>query len=138
MVRGRPTKYDPKYCDEIIEAAEEGLSITGFAGIIRVHRDTITEWKHKHTEFCDAIGVAKSVAALSWERRAINIGDGHGTAGAASIVQFALKNVAGEDWKERQAIKHAGRAATAIAPEEFRETARALLEEEAKAINEKT
>ena len=46
--------------------------------------------------------------ALSWERRAINIGDGNGGAGAAPIVQFALKNLAPGDWTDKQSFEHAG------------------------------
>ena len=39
--------------------------------------------------------------ATSWERRAINIGDGNGGPGAAGMVQFALKNLAADDWKDK-------------------------------------
>ncbi len=45
---GRPTNYEPRYCDQVVEAAQAGYSLTGFAGMISVDRDAITEWGHRH------------------------------------------------------------------------------------------
>jgi hypothetical protein len=100
MAGGRPTKYEPRFCEEVIEAARKGHSLTGFAGEICVSRATITEWVANYPEFSAAVSCAKSIAAHSWEKRAINIGDGKGGPGAAGIVQFALKNLGSDDWKD--------------------------------------
>ena len=83
---GRPTKYDPKYCDEIIRyfdvqpyqeivvttVSKRGVEchttkrfandlplLSSFAAHIGVHRDTIHQWTKDHTEFSDAIARAK-------------------------------------------------------------------------------
>jgi len=98
---GRPTLYREEYCEKVISSAREGLSLAGFAGTIPVARSTINEWIEQHPKFSEAVSCAKMVRALSWERRAINIGDGNGGAGAAPIVQFALKNLAEDDWKDK-------------------------------------
>lgn len=98
---GRPTLYRLEYCEAVIAAAREGLSLTGFAGTIPVARSTINEWVDQFPEFSEAVSQAKAVRALSWERRAINVGNGNGGAGAAPMVQFALKNLASDDWCDR-------------------------------------
>lgn len=71
---GRPTAYDPKYCDEIIEyfgvkpyetingkqVAADTPTLAGFACKIGVHRDTLHEWTQKHPDFSDAVKRAKA------------------------------------------------------------------------------
>lgn len=84
--RGRPTKYDPKYCEEIIEyfsvkpyeiiekkitnkkgethtvlekEAADFPSLAGFCCKIGIHRDTLHKWTKKHKDFFDAVHKAK-------------------------------------------------------------------------------
>lgn len=70
---GRPTKYDPKFCDKVIEYFDVppfkevstvfGVkripnilpTIAGFAHWIGVSKDTIYEWKKNYPEFSDAV-----------------------------------------------------------------------------------
>lgn len=85
MGAGRPTKYDPKYCDEMIEyfsvepftnevtevvsngrkvqvvkeVASKYPSMAGFAVKIGVHRDTLQEWAKEHEQFSVAYKKAK-------------------------------------------------------------------------------
>ena len=47
---GRPSKYDSKYCDMLIEHMSEGLSFESFAGLIGTCKETIYEWTRKHPE----------------------------------------------------------------------------------------
>lgn len=86
---GRPTKYDPKYCNELVFYFEtepnyekelehydkEGKvkwidyklfanplpTFQGFARKIGVHFDTLNAWVHKHKEFSDAYKKAKEL-----------------------------------------------------------------------------
>src|SRR4051794_40772155 len=69
MAVGRPTKYDRRYCDDIVAFCRHGYSITAFAGHIGVARSTIQEWAGAHEEFSAAVKAAKAAAALWWERR---------------------------------------------------------------------
>lgn len=57
---GRPSKYDPKFCHELIKFARspEG-SFNAFAAKLCVSRETIDEWASKHPEFSDAKKTAK-------------------------------------------------------------------------------
>ena len=89
---GRPTKYDPKYCEMIIEHMSDGASMTSFAAEIGVARSTINEWGEKNPEFSEAINVARSAAV--------------GGESTPAIVIFGLKNMSPEDWRDKQEIDH--------------------------------
>ena len=85
---GRPTLYDEKYCNDIIDFFDkdcyevikdrdgeiirdkDGLAVVRpaklptlvqFAKSIGVHRDTINAWEHKYDEFSDAVKMAKAL-----------------------------------------------------------------------------
>ena len=60
MPGGRPSKYDPNFCEVMISAMEtEGLSLGAVAGLIGVSRDTLYEWTTVHPEFSYAKKVGK-------------------------------------------------------------------------------
>jgi hypothetical protein len=68
LKRGQPTKYDSKYCDELIKHMESGLSFESFAGVISVHRDTLYEWAKTHPQFSDAMQIGRSKSLLWWDK----------------------------------------------------------------------
>lgn len=63
---GRPTKYDPKYCDEIIEFMREGKHLVQFAAKIGINKDSLQEWTKKHEEFSVALKIAKDASTAWW------------------------------------------------------------------------
>lgn len=99
---GRPSKYDPAFCDAVIDYMGKGYSLTAFAGSIDVARSTINEWMAAHPEFSEAVkvGQAKRTAFLE-----IGLLDGDTGPRVTSRI-FALKNAAPEEWKEK--VAHVG------------------------------
>lgn len=69
---GRPSKYDPKFCDLLIKHMEEGLSFESFAAVAEVNRDTLYQWEKAHPEFSDAAKRARDAALLFWEKLGID------------------------------------------------------------------
>lgn len=65
---GRPSQYDPKYCDEIIEFMSSGKSYTAYAGYIGVTRDTLRNWTKKNPEFLCSYKKAGEKAEAYWEQ----------------------------------------------------------------------
>lgn len=63
---GRPIKYSPKMCAQVIEMMSEGASKSEVAGFLNVNRDTISIWRKKYPEFDDAIGIGSSAAEAWW------------------------------------------------------------------------
>lgn len=106
MPAGRPTQYRAEYCELVVEYCSDGYSLTAFAGHIGVSRQSIFEWTSKHPDFAAACQKAKAGCAAWWEarlrERAIA---GEGSATAAI---FGVKNMAPDDWADRQQTEVAG------------------------------
>lgn len=125
---GRPTKYNKKYCKEIIEyfdkppqsciykeeyfnngtlksktpiiVAEEFPTFQGFASKIEVNIDTLHEWKEKYAEFSEAYTRAKELQEKIWLVNAM------GGLYNAQFAQFFGKNCLG--YKDKQELEHSG------------------------------
>ncbi len=104
MPAGRPTKYDPAYCDEVMTALEDGGSLTAFAAKIGVARSTINKWVEDQPEFSEACARAKAKAAAWWEKQARNLVLEGGSSAQASMITLGLKNMGREDWQEKTLI----------------------------------
>jgi len=99
---GRPSKYDPSYCQEVIEWMGEGYSFESFAGKVGVCRDTVFEWANVFPDFSDAKNRGSAACQVFWEKMGIN--------GAGGKIQnfnngcwvFNKKNRFG--WKDKQEI----------------------------------
>jgi transposase-like protein len=107
---GRPSKYDPEFCEVMISAMEtEGLSIGAVAGLIGVSRDTIYAWTEVHPEFSDAKKIGEAKAQLFWERKNVALAErGSAGPGASTAVVFGLKNRGRADWRDVVEQKHTG------------------------------
>lgn len=117
---GRPTLYDPKYCEEIItyfdiepfEMVEREIirkdgsveirqvreaaslpTLAGFAVKLKVCKDTLHEWTRQHKEFSDAVKKAKAC------QERILLENGMNGSYDKAVAIFALKNLA--DWKDK-------------------------------------
>lgn len=101
---GRPTKYDPKYCGMLIDHMSEGASMASFAAEINVARSTLNEWIDHHSAFSEAVKIGKAKCAAWWER----LGREGAMGGDVNptLVIFGLKNMAAEDWRDKQEIDH--------------------------------
>ena len=67
MATGRPTEYDPEYCDEVVALGQQGKSVAQTACALGVHRDTLYEWAKVHPDFSDAFTYARQCAQSWWE-----------------------------------------------------------------------
>lgn len=106
MPAGRPSKYQPSYCDLVIEHMAGGASLTSFAADIGVARSSINEWMDEHFEFSEAVKKAKAKCAAWWEEKARS-----GAAGGdvnPTLIIFGLKNMAADDWRDKQEVEHGG------------------------------
>ena len=125
MARGRPSKYKPEYCEEIIKFFDyspyreveiphyqagklqykdtkllpnEPRFISDFAHSIGVHIDTLYEWAKKYPEFSEALKIANS------KNQNIHIKGAYmGVYNPTSFV-FTMKNIAG--WRDNRDVKH--------------------------------
>ena len=105
MPAGRPTKYKPEYCEQIVAFMSDGASITSFAAEIDVCRATITEWVEVYPEFSAAVKRAKAKCAAWWERQGREGATGNKDINPTLVI-FGLKNMGAEDWRDKQEIDH--------------------------------
>ena len=76
MPGGRPSKYDPKYCDYLIEHRRMGLTFESFGSIANVSKKTLYTWLDTHEEFLNAKSIGDSHCRLFWEKKSIeNLND---------------------------------------------------------------
>lgn len=74
---GRPSEYDPAFCDVVIRCGAEGKSRAQIAAELEVSRNTVHEWSQAHPEFADALQRAKDLELAWWEevaRKGVNKG----------------------------------------------------------------
>lgn len=120
---GRPTKYDPKYCEDIIKyfdiephfetpvtyTYKDGTTkeeiklmpsdlptLAGFSVKIGVHRDTLNSWSKIHKDFSDAIKRAKEC------QENILVTNGLQGLYAQPFAIMASKNIL--NWRDRQDV----------------------------------
>lgn len=104
MATGRPTKYDPKYCDMLVEHMSEGLSFESFAGVVGVCFDTVHEWAKVHPEFSDAKRRGRA-AGLNYDERLLNRG-AQGKVRGYNINAHKWKMANMHKWRDRQEVSY--------------------------------
>ena len=76
MPGGRPTSYDPSYCDLAIEYGQQGMNKTEIAVELGVAKSTLYLWIQEHEEFSDAIKKAEHAAERWYQKAFRNLGTG--------------------------------------------------------------
>lgn len=113
MPAGRPTLYDPAYCEVVVETMREGKSLMSVAANIGVGRSTLGVWMAAHPEFLAAVEEGKALCAQKWEEIALtNAMTGQGN---ATLTVFGLKNMARDEWRDKQELEHTGEGGGPVA-----------------------
>ena len=108
-MQGRPSEYDPDYCQKVIELGETGASIAEMAYEIGVVKQTLHNWAATFPDFLDAFTRGKLASQVWWERK----GRG-GIEKSNSEFQGSLwsRNMAArfpEDWREVKSTELTGK-----------------------------
>jgi hypothetical protein len=102
--RGRPSTYDPAFCERVIELGEEGKSKAQIARALRVSRKSLYLWMKIHPEFAEAMKEAEFAALACW--------DDVGQAGLtipkfdAALYAFNMKNRFREFYADKVDVAH--------------------------------
>lgn len=101
---GRPSEYDPAYCEKVVEWGAQGWSFAEMAAELGIAKQTLYNWRELHTEFMDACLRAQTQCQRWWERE--------GRTGMTSSVfngNVWAKNMSNrfqDDWREKSEVKH--------------------------------
>ena len=126
MTAGRPTDYDPAYCDEARVFLADGFSLAALAGHLGVARSTVYKWVDEHPEFSDAVKTGQAAATLWWEKANRNLaltGEGNATA-----IIFGLKNRASDEWRDVKATEITGKDGGAIQTDNVQRIERVIID----------
>ena len=102
---GRPTKYKPEMCDQVIEIMKEGASLVEVAAKIGVCEDTIHEWKKTNPAFSESIKKGVRLSAAWWEERGRTSLENKDFSYTGWYMN--MKNRFG--WKDKQETQHTGK-----------------------------
>lgn len=104
---GRPSLYDPAYCERVVELGKQGMSVVEMACDIGVCRATLeANWPAEHPEFLEAFTRAKEESQAWWERT--------GRVGMlkkeidAAIYSRSMAARFPNDWRETKRNEHSG------------------------------
>jgi transposase len=64
---GQPEKYDPAYCELVLEWGQQGKSKTWMAAELGIAKQTLANWADQHPEFLAALTRAKTLEQKWWE-----------------------------------------------------------------------
>lgn len=107
MGAGRPTDYDPAYCERVIEIGRLGASVVEMACDLGVCRATIeTNWPAAHPEFLEAFTRAKLESQVWWEKKGRDSLTTPGFQGSVWSRSMAARFP--HDWREKQELEHSG------------------------------
>lgn len=136
---GRPTKYDPKYVDQVAKLCGLGATDEEIASFFEVCKMTIIRWREQYADFAEATRTGKETAderverslfqmAVGYEHPAVKIFQDNGepiyaayrehVPANVSAAIFWLKNRRRETWRDKQEVEHSGGIALNVTPED--------------------
>jgi hypothetical protein len=103
---GRPSEYQPEFCERVIEWGKDGKSLAWMASELDVSRECLYEWMRVHGEFSDAMTRAREHAQRWWEDAGQT---GMLTPGfGASVWSRSMAARFPQDWREQKGVELSG------------------------------
>ena len=103
---GRPSKYDPEMCQQVIDAMGKGLSKEAAAAECGISHDTFFRWIKEKPEFSDAVKEGEHLSRLFWEKAGLKGMVGQIPGFNATTWIFNMKNRHG--WKDKTETQVSG------------------------------
>ena len=97
---GRPSKYDPSFCDKVIELGKTGASKVEMACELDICRTTFDNYEKEYPEFLKAVKKAVMYSQVFWEKNGRMATFGAVPNFNATTWIFNMKNRFSEDWKD--------------------------------------
>lgn len=69
MSFGRPTVYDPSFCERVIECGKEGMGRAEIAAELDVSRNSLANWEKEYPDFLRAMTWAKDLSLAWWMKQ---------------------------------------------------------------------
>lgn len=106
MGAGRPTKYDPAFCQQVLEMGKEGASKVEMAGRLDIAYSNFDRWCSEHDEFQEAVKQAVRFSQAWWEQKGREATFGGVPGFNATSYIFNMKNRFKDDWRDKVETDH--------------------------------
>lgn len=107
---GQPTKYDPAYCEVVVELGKQGKSVAQMCSHFDISRPTIDNWAEQHPEFFEAFTRAKAHMQAKLEE--LGFAGLHSKDFNAQVWKTTMQARFREDYTERRETTHSGQIVT--------------------------
>lgn len=99
---GRPSLYDPAYCEQVIEWGKLGKSKAWMCANLNIVRQTLDNWAAEHPEFLDAITKGLLHSQAWWEDKGQdNVLTSGGVSLNGPVYSRSMAARFPEDWREK-------------------------------------
>lgn len=105
---GRPTKYDPKMCETVIELGKEGMSKCEIGVNLDISHDTFCRWQKENADFSEAVKEAMRYSQAWWEAKGRQATFGGVDGFNATSYIFNMKNRFRDEWNDTVKNEHTG------------------------------
>lgn len=116
MPGGRPSDYDPAFCDKVVELGSTGASVAEMAFELGVTKQTLHNWTDAHPQFLDAFTRAKLASQVWWERKGRDGMEKPSNEFQASIWSRSMAARFPEDWREVKGAELTGKDGAQLIP----------------------
>lgn len=127
---GRPTDYDPSFCQIAADACARGATMEELSEILGVNQRTVYRWRAQHADFCQALKIGREMAdervgfslyerAVGYTYDSVKIMSYEGTpvivpykehvAPDVGAQKFWLTNRKAEEWREKTSSEITGK-----------------------------
>ena len=104
---GRPTLYDPSYCDTVDTMGSDGkATVHHIAARFNTTHQTINEWMIAYPEFGASVQRARERMAAYWLDTYLPVVHEDGKRLAQAAMIFHLKNITG--WQDTRGVEYSG------------------------------
>lgn len=103
---GRPTKYDPKFCQKVIAWGKKGMAPVQWAAELMVSKQVLIDWCKAHPEFLDAYEVGMSLREAWLVKQSNNRTTGKNRFGSDTMIKFML--AANHGYREKLDLEVSG------------------------------
>ena len=108
MVAGRPSTYDPAFCERVIALGLEGMSEAQIARDLGVARASLWDWAKAHEEFSAALTRARDLAQAWWEDQGVAMMRQPSANSNAAIWKKSMEARFRDDYTETRKNEHSG------------------------------
>ena len=102
MPAGRPTKYKPEMCEQLVGLMADGLSKTAACVELGITTQTLYRWGEEKPEFSDAIKKGEEACSHWWECKGRDAVQGEIEGFNATAYVWMTKNIL--NWRDKQEV----------------------------------